>query len=113
MPSGGARRLEILAALTIVGCLGWAIAGLIFRFVIYSSMPVAPGEPYGEADVFELIHHGALLLLCGGALLEGVLLLLPTRFQLRRLGAFLCLVGVVLPLAYQPVHAWVAALAER
>jgi hypothetical protein len=113
MPSAGTKRVEILAGLTILLCLGWATAGLAFRFTTYGSMPVAPGNPYGEADVMELLHYQLLLVLCGLALLEGVLLLMLRRFHLGPLGAFLCAFGVGLPFAYQAVHRWVAALAAR
>ena len=81
--------------------------------MIYSSMPVAPGDPYGEADVMELLHCGTLLGLCGLALLEGVLLLALKRFHLRRFGVFLCVFSIGLAFAYQPDHTWVAVLAAR
>lgn len=76
-------------------------------------MPVAPDEPYGEADVIELLHYGALLGLCGLAFLEGALLLALKRFHSGRLGIFLCVFSIGLPFAYQPVHTWVAVLASR
>lgn len=113
MPNGGTRCFKILAALTILLCLGWAAAGLAFRFTSYSSMPVAPGDPYGEADVLELLHYGVLLGLCGLALLEGIFLVALKRFHLGRLGALLCVFSIGLPFGYQPIHTWVAVWAAR
>lgn len=113
MPNAGTRRFRILAALTIMLCLGWAAVGLAFRFTSYSAMPVAPGDPYGEADVLELLHYGVLLGLCGLALLEGILLVALKRFHLIRLGVILCVFSIGLAFAYQPVHTWVAVLATR
>lgn len=52
-------------AVTVLLCGGWAAAGLCFRFLAYGSMPVTPGDPYGEVDVLELVHYGVLLVLSG------------------------------------------------
>jgi hypothetical protein len=111
MASDVRGRLKILAVLTIVLSGGWAAAGLAFRYTAYNSMPVAPGEPYGEADVLELVHYGVLLILSGLVALQGLVLLIFGRFQLRPLAAFLCLFGLALPFAYRPLHSWVADLA--
>jgi hypothetical protein len=117
-PSGGAAmasgvriRLEILAALTVLLSAGWAAAGLVFRYSTYGAMPVAPGEPYGEADVLELVHYAVLLVLAGLVVLQGLFLLFFERFRLRPLAAFMCLFGLALPFVYRPLHSWVASLA--
>jgi len=102
---------KILAAFTMLLCAGWTAAGLVFRFTAYGSMPVAPGEPYGEADVLELIHYGVLVIFSGLAVLQGFVLLVLGRFRLRRLAAFMCLFGLALPFAYRPLHSRVASLA--
>jgi hypothetical protein len=111
MTSPARSGLKSLAALTILLCGGWATAGLVFRLAAYGSMPVTPGEPYGEADVLELFHYGALLVLSGLAVLQGLVLLVLGHFHLRRLGALLCLFGLALPFAYRPLHSWAATLA--
>jgi hypothetical protein len=89
------------------------MAGLVFRFTTYASMPVPPGEPYGEADVLELFHYGALLVLSGLAVSQGIVLLAFGRFRLRRVATFMCLFGLALPFAYRQLHGWVATLAAQ
>jgi hypothetical protein len=81
----------------------------VFRFRAYGSLPVAPGEPYGEADVLELAHDAALVVLCGLTVLQGLALLVLGRLELRRLGALLRLFGVALPFAHRLLRGWVAA----
>jgi hypothetical protein len=112
--AAGARGpFKILAVVTILLCGGWATAGLLFRFTTYGTMPVAPGEPYGEADVLELFHYGALVALSGFAVFQGLALLFLGRFRLRRLAAFMCLFGLALPFVYRPLHRWTAILAAQ
>ena len=113
MAAGARRCLKIFAVGTMLLCGGWAAAGLLFRFAAYGAMPVAPGEPYGEGDVLELFHYGALLAFCGLAVLQGLVLLVLGRFDLRRLATFMCLFGLALPLVYRRLHSWIAALAAQ
>ena len=61
-------------------------------------MPVAPGEPYGEADVLELVYYGVLLILSVLVVARGLAFILFGRLQLR-------------PFVYRPLHSWVASLA--
>ena len=53
MRSGVLKLYKALALITVAVCGAWAAAGLVFRFSVYGSMPVAPGDSYGEADVLE------------------------------------------------------------
>ena len=85
MASSGRRRLKIIAVLTVLAAIGWFAAGLVFRYTAYGSMPVAPGEPYGEADVLELVHYGVLLMLSGLSVVQAlVLLVLCSRSSTAR-----------------------------
>jgi hypothetical protein len=79
----------------------------------FSSMPVAPGDPYGEADVLELVHDGVVVVLSGLTLLQVFALLILGRFRVRRLAVFMCLFGLALRFAYRSLHDWIAALATR
>jgi hypothetical protein len=113
MATTARSRIRVVAVLTILMCLSWAGLGLLFRLGLYASLPVAPGEPYGEADVLELVHYEALVVFSALAGLQGLLLLLLGRLQLRRLGALMCVFALTLPFAYRPIHGWVAAMASR
>ena len=74
-------------------------------------MPVAPGEPYGEADVLELVYYGVLPILSVLVVARGLAFILFGRLQPRPFAAFMCVYGLALPFVYRPLHSWVASLA--
>ena len=105
------KPLGLLGIVTLAFTLAWAALGLAFRFSVYASLPIAPDEPYGIADVLELFHAGTLLVLCGFVLVQGAILLVFARFGLRRLALVMVLLACALPVVYGKVHGWVARLA--
>jgi hypothetical protein len=66
-----ASTARVVSVSTAALCLLWVAAGLLFRDLVYASMPVVAGEALGLADVVELAHFVGLLGLCALALLDG------------------------------------------
>jgi hypothetical protein len=98
-----------MPASTVVARLGlaayWiavalAICGLVFRSLLWSSWIPAPNEPYGAADILELIGWYLLLAVCSICILLGAALALRTKMHNPRLSRRLLLTGVLIPIGF-------------
>ena len=102
----GVRTAKGLAAL----CLLLLLAILCFRALIYSRLPISPGDPYGIADIIELLLGVALILSL--AVSAGVAVALGFKgpqFN-RQAAAWLGLVVVLVAAVAGPLHTFVARL---
>ncbi len=108
------RRFQICATVTVTLGIVWALLGLTFRLTgAYASMPVAPGEPHGIADVLEFLHGVALLVVAGFAALQGVLFAALGRLRLRPFALPMLLFALALPAVYGVTFNWAASLSAQ
>jgi len=101
LPSIPSRLLRLL--LWSAGAL--AILGILFRSLIWASWTPYPGDPYGIADILELLIFAALFGLCALAILAAVLILLVPNWRDLRVAFQLLAIGTLLPLCYYFAHA--------
>jgi len=84
--------------------------GLIFRATFYWTLPVSPGEPYGIADVLELIIYFTILGMAGLNILLGLLMLMVTAWRDIRLAVIALIVSLIMPPLYFMLHSLVPRL---
>jgi len=95
----------LLLATVLLGALG-----LLFRATLYWSLPVAPGDPYGIADVIELLNGYLLMGLSCALIPVGLVLIIKRSVRSPRLGvACLALAASVL-FGYGAAHDAVSLL---
>lgn len=80
--------------------LGFAAFGLTFRSLVWSSWLPAPNEPYGAADILELLVWYLLLVLCAFCILLGGAMAFPTTLHHPKLSRRLLLTGLLIPVGY-------------
>jgi hypothetical protein len=82
---------------------------LVYRATLYARLPLAPGDPYGIADILELVFWVVLVGTSTASALIGALLLGVRRWRSTRLGLGLLLLGA----ASVPTYLWLHRLAAR
>lgn len=107
------RLLSIAAAVLSAACVLLLLAVLVFRATLYWHLPVAPGEPYGIADLLEFLLGLCLLFFAALAIGLGVILILDRRLGLRRHGVLLLIVGIASAAAAMLLHPLVAKLSAQ
>lgn len=85
-------------------CLALFAFGLLFRAVFYSRMYIAPGDPYGLADIIEFVLGWALLGLLGISGITALVLGIKGPRQNRVASAWLVGVVVAIALLLIPLH---------
>ena len=101
-----ARTLRTVGHIALWTAIVFAIAGLAFRSLVWASWPPSGDDPYGAADILELLIWFALLAASGVCALCGLMLAcLPPR-TFRLLAA-----GIAVPVGYFFLHPLVPALA--
>ena len=91
-------RLLAIASLVLFLC------GLIFRAFFYSRMYLAPGEPYGIADIIEFLLGWALLGLLGLSTIFAAVLAVRGPKHNRVAAAWLAATVVVVLIVVGPLH---------
>ncbi len=84
--------------------------GLIFRATLYWTLPVAPGEPYGIADILELIIYFTILGMASLNVIVGLILLLVPNWRDIRLAVIALIVSLIMPPLYFMLHSLVPKL---
>lgn len=84
--------------------LGLAVLGLAFRSLIWGSWLPEPGDPYGLADVLELLIFYALVALCAVCVVLGMIVALRTKARPASLGGRLLAIGLLTPVVYYFLH---------
>ena len=102
-----AMRIGWLLLWTCAGFLVWT---LVYRVTIYSRIPLAPGDPYGIADLLEFGFGLVLLGIAIACVLTGTLLLVVPRWRSVPLALALVMVGVASVPAYAPHYCPVEGL---
>ncbi|PSL10979.1 hypothetical protein CLV44_12460 [Marinobacterium halophilum] len=87
--------------------LGLTIIGLVFRSTLYWLIPVMPDEPFGLADIIELLIFYSLFG-SGVFLIISSLVLAVFRKAKPAMKAFS--IGLLSPLLYYVIHAYVPKL---
>lgn len=101
---------KVFGWLLLCACVGFLSWALIYRATIYSRIPLAPGDPYGIADVLEFGFGLVLLGIALACVLAGTLLLVVPRWRFVPLALGLIAVGVASVPAYMLLHPIAARL---
>ena len=83
------------------------ILGLVFRQTLYQKMPVVEGNPYGLADVIELLNFIVIICFCLINIIWGMVVLYMRR-QDRRIGLGMILFSIFIWGGYPRLNSLVA-----
>jgi hypothetical protein len=86
---------------------------LVFRMVVYARLPIAPGDPYGIADLLEWVFGATALLLAGCCVGLGVFCMARRSLGLLRLGVVLAAVGALAPAIFVWLYDYAARFGTR
>ncbi len=64
-----------IAVASATGCAALSVTGLVYRATLYWKIPVAPGDPYGLADIIELLFYFGILASSGVTMVFAFLIL--------------------------------------
>lgn len=99
----GVRGVKISLSLSIL-CVALFGISLLFRAILYPKIPLAPGDPYGMADIIEFALGSILLGLLGVSLVAASFLAVKGPRSNRVAAAGLTATAVMIALVAPPMH---------